>query len=253
MIVRDPGRRRQLARDLARARDSQVVAAFGTLQDAISLAQSLQPIEVLIIDVDHPEMKEMRFWATVKSLIWRDVHIVALTQGHDPRVLEIVLGIGVNGLHPPDVAPGALYYAVKRAALGKVDFDPELAERAKRVLMGPLQESQIQVGGLMIDLQTCGVRRWNVPIELTDLEFTLLACLAQRYPQPVGIPELLECVWGTSMQYAGTEDQVKSCVRRLRRKIEPDPKHPRYLLNMRARGYLLHDPLHNAAKPRRLE
>ena len=243
VIEYDAARRNQLAGMLSRAEDVQLVAAFGTLQDALALAHGIGNLEVLLIGVDQPEMRDMKFWATIKALLWPAVQIVALTRGADRCVLENVLGVGVNGLHPPDLSPEALVRAVKRAARGEVDFDPALAERARLALMGPPVESLIWIGGLEIDLESRELRRWSTTIELTTLQFDVLAYLAQSHPDPVTPTQLLKDVWRTTPERGGTVDQVKSCIKRLRRKIEPHPKHPRYLFTVREKGYLLQDPL----------
>ena len=158
-------------------------------------------------------------------------------------MLENVLGVGVSALHLPDLSPETLVRAVKRAARGELDFDPTLAERARLALMGPPVESLIRIGSLEIDVESRELRRWGTPIELTTLQFDVLACLAQSHPHPVTPSQLLKDVWRTTPERGGTVDQVKSCIKRLRGKIEPHPKHPRYLLTVREKGYLLQNPL----------
>ena len=74
---------------------------------------------------------------------------------------------------------------------------------------------------------------------LTALESGLLACLNQHVGQPVSTSELLRQVWGCSTEDGGTAAQVKNCVWRLRRKLEPRPSEPQFLLSKRGRGYLL--------------
>jgi DNA-binding winged helix-turn-helix (wHTH) protein len=171
------------------------------------------------------------------------VRIAALASGNDDRVLESALGAGVTALHPLDVESDILRRAVCNAARGVVDFDPDLIERARRVLLRPLEETQVRFGGLTIDLQTRQVTRWGVPIHLTPLEFDVLAHLARRRGRPVSAEELLEGVWQTSADKGGTVAQVKNCIKRIRRKIEPDVKHPRCIQSQRGWGYILRDPL----------
>lgn len=243
LIERSAARRRRLANALAQAHGVTVVGAFGGLAEALANGPKLRDVNVLLINADRPGTTAMRFWARVRSSLGPEVRIVALTRGEDAQVLETMLGIGVAGLHPPEVMSETLARAVRAAAQGKVDFDPELSEHAKLILMGPPDVSQVRLGGLEIDFRTRRVKRWRTPIQLSGLEFELLACLARAQDRIVGTAELLASVWGVTLGEGGTADQVKSLVRRLRNKIEPDPKHPRYLITARGKGYTLQDPV----------
>jgi len=71
VIEHDPALRSQLAGFLSLAEDIQLVAAFGTLQDALALARGIGDLDVLLIGVDQPDMRDMRFWATIKGLLAR--------------------------------------------------------------------------------------------------------------------------------------------------------------------------------------
>ncbi len=70
---------------------------------------------------------------------------------------------------------------------------------------------------------------------LTPLEFRLLQHLMAHPGQVLPSEQLIEHVWG----YEGTGDRVllKQLVRRLRRKIEPDPANPRYIETIPNVGY----------------
>ena len=71
----------------------------------------------------------------------------------------------------------------------------------------------------------------------------MLAYLARSLGKPVSSVELLEAVWHASTGKGGTTAQVKNCIKRIRRKIEPDEERPRYLQSHRGWGYVLRDPL----------
>ncbi|MGH2592543.1 MAG: winged helix-turn-helix domain-containing protein [Anaerolineae bacterium] len=66
----------------------------------------------------------------------------------------------------------------------------------------------------------------------------MLAYLARNRDRPVSSAELLEVVWHISIGKGGTIAQVKNCIKRLRQKIEPDVKHPRYVQSRRGWGYI---------------
>jgi DNA-binding response OmpR family regulator len=90
---------------------------------------------------------------------------------------------------------------------------------------------------LHLDLQAQRCTRAGQPILLGPLEFALLFYLAQHIGAPVPYVTLLHEVW--QCEQGGTLNQLKSCVKRLRHAIEPDPHRPRYVLNVRGYGYVL--------------
>lgn len=115
-------------------------------------------------------------------------------------------------------------------------YDPcELRLRVRNLLRAA-GRSTMRAGALVISPVARQVRRWSEEIELTRLEFELLLHLVENAGRVVGYDELLTHVWGCD--YAeGSRETVKSCVKRLRRKIEPDPAQPRYLVTVRGVGY----------------
>jgi two-component system alkaline phosphatase synthesis response regulator PhoP len=90
-------------------------------------------------------------------------------------------------------------------------------------------------GDLVIDLQRRSVRRGGTPIELTATEFDLLATLAREPGRPFTRTQLLELAY--DVNYAGFDRTVDAHIKNLRRKIEPDPRSPRYVLTLYGVGY----------------
>jgi DNA-binding response OmpR family regulator len=74
-------------------------------------------------------------------------------------------------------------------------------------------------------------------INLTPVEYRLLAYLAQNTGRVLTQDQLLEYVWGPD--YLGETHMLQVNINRVRRKIEPDPAHPRYILTKVGIGYLL--------------
>jgi two-component system OmpR family response regulator len=92
-------------------------------------------------------------------------------------------------------------------------------------------------GALEIDTVQHEVRRKGEPVELTPNEYKLLQTLA-RYPGRVYSRfELINHVQG--YEYEGYERTIDAHVKNLRKKIEPDPKHPRYVETVFGAGYRL--------------
>ncbi len=101
----------------------------------------------------------------------------------------------------------------------------------------------IVVGQLSLDSQARSASLRGQPIQLTQLEYDLLACLARNAGRVVAHAELQREVWGCPG--GGTPAQVKNCIKRVRQKIEPDSKRPRYLVTVYGYGYLM--PIHAGA------
>lgn len=93
------------------------------------------------------------------------------------------------------------------------------------------------IGELNIDYAQHIVTLNGKEISLTPIEYRILAYLAQNAGRVVTQDLLLEHVWGS--EYIGESHMLQVNVNRLRRKIEPDPAHPRYILTKVGVGYQL--------------
>jgi two-component system, OmpR family, KDP operon response regulator KdpE len=98
----------------------------------------------------------------------------------------------------------------------------------------------VEIGELTIDLDKRTVRRDGKAVSLTPHEFALLRYLAQNEGRLLTHRSILREVWGPSYQ---TESHyLHVYVSQLRRKIEPDPTRPQYLLTEAGAGYRLVAP-----------
>lgn len=90
--------------------------------------------------------------------------------------------------------------------------------------------------GLTLDPQASAARLPDGrEVRLSNLEFRLLYSLMAHQGQPVSAEALLDRVWGYE---GGDGELLKRLVYRLRRKVEPDPAHPRYVRTVRGAGYV---------------
>jgi len=94
---------------------------------------------------------------------------------------------------------------------------------------------RLRIGPLEIDLAGRDVRMGGRPVSLTPKEFDLLVVLASNQGRVFGRETLLQKVWG--YDYLGDSRTVDVHVQRLRSKLEPDPRYPRYLLTVHSIGY----------------
>jgi two-component system, OmpR family, KDP operon response regulator KdpE len=118
----------------------------------------------------------------------------------------------------------------------------ELLARLRAALRrsGPPAGPVLEVGELRIDLEKRAVWFAGRPVSLTRTEYELLRVLAQNVGKLLTHPTLLREVWGPA--YSRESHYLHVYVSQLRRKLEPDPTRPRYLLTEPGAGYRLVDP-----------
>ncbi len=185
-------------------------------------AASFRPPDVILLDLVLPDMRgtdvcrELRRWTAAP---------IVLVSAVDDEVEKVAA-----------LDAGADDYVTKPFAIG------ELLARIRAVLRRTTPDSQpvVDVGALSIDLEKHVVSMDGRPIHLTPHEFDLLAVLARNKGKLLTHRTILRDVWGPAYQLESSYLHVY--VSQLRRKLEPDPARPRYLLTETGVGYRLVDP-----------
>jgi DNA-binding response OmpR family regulator len=204
-------------------KDGYLVYVAGNGRDGLALAERAKP-GLIVLDLMLPDVSGEEICREIRSR--SDVPILMLTAkaSEDERVGGLALG--------------ADDYLTK-------PFSPrELVARVRAVLRRtqgaemPLVEAlSFDEGALEIDTVQHEVRRDGELVELTPNEYRLLVTLA-RYPGRVYSRfELINHVQG--YDFEGYERTIDAHVKNLRKKIEPDPKHPRYVETVFGVGYRL--------------
>ncbi len=93
----------------------------------------------------------------------------------------------------------------------------------------------IETGDFTADLLARKVRRDGRDVRITPTEWHLLEILITRPGRPISQRRLLIGLWG--LAYADKTDHLRVHRARLRRKLEADPTHPRYLITEPGMGY----------------
>jgi DNA-binding response OmpR family regulator len=93
----------------------------------------------------------------------------------------------------------------------------------------------LEYDDLVIDTKKRNIQRDGKNINLTQYEFDILYLLASSPGQVFSKAQIYNQVWKTP--YYGAEDNVMSLIRRIRKKIEPDPAKPIYILTVWGVGY----------------
>jgi two-component system KDP operon response regulator KdpE len=118
----------------------------------------------------------------------------------------------------------------------------ELLARVRATLRraGSVLESSLpayRFAELEVDFSARQVRVDGRPVSLTRKQYDVLAYLARNAGKVLTHRQILQAAWGG--QYADEVDYVWTYVRRIRRRIEPDPAHPRFVLTEPGVGYRL--------------
>jgi DNA-binding response OmpR family regulator len=193
------------------------VEVVGDGEAAIRLARE-KPFDLILLDVMLPRKDGFDVCRELRRAGLR-MPIILLTA--KTQEAEKVLGLDL----------GADDYVTK-------PFSPkELRARIRAVLRraeGDLPKVY-RFGDVEVDFTRCELRRSGKPAELTALEFKLLAAFIRARGQMLSRNQLLDEVWerGTFV----TDRVVDNHINNLRKKIEPQPARPRYLMSVRGLGY----------------
>jgi two-component system alkaline phosphatase synthesis response regulator PhoP len=153
--------------------------------------------------------------------VLRDVPIIMLTARVDETDRLIGLELGADD------------YITK-------PFSPrEVVARVRAVLRRARGHGEstgiLRVGDLAIDLTNRNVTSGGKTVPLTPTEFDLLAVMARNPGRPFSREQLLDLVYDVA--YGGYDRAIDSHIKNLRRKIEPNPRDPRYVLTVYGVGY----------------
>lgn len=184
---------------------------------------AVRPPDALILDLVLPDGTGTEVCRSLRE--WTTVPIVVLSAVDEEREKVAALDAGADD------------YVTK--PFGVEELLARLRAALRRV--GPPGEPIIRVGELEIDLERRAVRRAGQLLQLTPHEYSLLRLFAVNLGKLLTHRMILKEVWGPAYQ---TESHyLHVYVSQLRRKIEPDPARPRYLLTEPGAGYRLVEPV----------
>ena len=222
LVVDDDDRLRELLRKFL-SENGFMVATAADAADARAKLASVT-FDLLVLDVMMPGESGLDFAADLRR---RDnVPILMLTAMGEAEDRIAGLEKGADDYLTKPFEPRELLLRV-RAVLRR---RPEAAAAPTDVPAEP-----IRLGAVAFDPVRGELRTGSRQIRLTSVEAALLVALAER---PGAVLDRDELMARTGATGGGRAVDVQ--VTRLRRKIEPDPRLPRYLRTVRGRGYMLH-------------
>lgn len=196
----------------------------GTGKEGLALAASRVP-DVVLLDLGLPDMEGIEVIKQLRA--WSGVPIIILSARGQERDKVANLDAGADD------------YLTKPFGVGELLARMRVALRRTGPGEEGKQETQHQLGQVLVDSERRLVFRDQEEVHLTPIEYKLLAVLLKYRGKVVTHRQLLKEVWGPSC----TEENsyLRIFVLNLRRKLEEDPTRPQYLLTEPGVGYRLRE------------
>ena len=203
---------------LLRARGYNVQIA-GTGADAIAMAAREEP-DLVVLDLGLPDLEGTEVCRRIRTT--SQVPIVVLSARGAEADKVNALDLGADDYITKPFGPDELLARI-RVALRRVSTE----EREER--------GRVVAGDLIIDFDRHRVLKDELEIRLTPKEFELLSLLAHNRDRVLTHRAILKAIWGPNA--VEQPEHLWTLVAQLRKKIEPDPTNPRYLLSEPWVGY----------------
>lgn len=216
LVVDDEPQIRRVMRTTLTSRGYVIVEARSGGQ-ALEIMRSERP-DLIVLDVNMPDMSGLEVCREIRRQ--SDVPIVMLTVRDSEQDKVLALDAGADD------------YVVKPFGIEELLARMRAALRRTPASQAP---EAVETGDLRIDFEARKVFVKNEPVRLTPKEFELLRELASSTGKPVTHRRLLQSVWGPD--YGQETEYLRVFINQLRKKIETDPRHPRYIITEPWVGY----------------
>jgi two-component system phosphate regulon response regulator OmpR len=223
LVVDDDRRIRDLTARFLSEQGFNVVTA-NDAADARDKMKSLA-FDLLVLDIMMPGENGLELTQSLRAE--SDVPILLLTARSETEDRITGLETGADDYLTKPFEPKELVLRIQ-----------SILKRARGAPRAAPQRRVIKFGEFLFELDRRRLFRGEEPVYLTEAETDLLSKLAERAGEVVSREELSSAAAAEGEDPSGSR-QVDVVVTRLRRKIEADPRFPRYLQTVRGRGYLL--------------
>jgi len=221
LVVDDEPRIGEICRDyLQRAGFKVITASSG--EDALSLARARRP-DLIVLDLRLPGMDGLDVTRALRKQ--SNVPIIMLTARVEESDKLIGLELGADDYLTKPFSPRELVARV-RAVFRRIDI-------------GPGQSDVIRALDVTLDVPRMQARVGRRSLDLTSTEFELLAMLMRQPGRVFTRSQLLDAIRGVETE--SFDRAIDAHVKNLRRKIESDPRNPRYVLTVYGVGYKFAD------------
>ena len=221
LVVDDEPKIVELARDYLEHAGFAVVSAFDG-SEALTRARTDAP-DLIVLDLGLPKLDGL----DVARALRRDsnVPIVILSGRSDESDKLVGLELGADDYVTKPFSPKELVARV-RAVLRRIERPAPVSD-------------VIRASDVTLDVPRMRVRAGERDVELTATEFQLLAALAREPGRVFTRSQLLDAVHGVAFE--SYERAIDAHVKNIRRKLERDPRDPRYLQTVHGVGYRFRD------------
>jgi two-component system KDP operon response regulator KdpE len=194
------------------------VDAAATGEDALMLAARNHP-DVVILDLGLPGISGRDVIEGLRG--WTAVPIIVLSARDAEREKVIALDAGADD------------YVTK--PFGIDELLARLRAALRRAPSATVEDATVETSDFIIDFGTKRVTREGEDVHLTPTEWHLLETLVRHHGKLVPQKQLLREVWGP--EYGDETHYLRVFMGQLRRKLEPEPSRPRYLITEPGMGY----------------
>jgi DNA-binding response OmpR family regulator len=221
LVVDDEPKIVQLARDYLDHAGFKVASASDGREALASFRAS--PPDLIVLDLGLPLIDGLDVARAIRKT--SNVPIVMLTGRGDEADRVAGLELGADDYVTKPFSPKELVARV-RAVLRRAEVAATPADI-------------VRAGDVTLDIPRMSVRVRTKDVELTPTEFQILATLARTPGRVFTRSQLLDAVHGIAFE--SYERAIDAHVNNIRRKLEPDPREPRYLLTVHGVGYRFAD------------
>jgi len=198
-----------------------------TAEEGLVKVREFRP-DLVLLDINMPGMGGLAACREIRA---------------DPNVAIIMLTV-----HNTETAKVEALDAGADDFVTKPFSTPELLARIRaalrRIPVGQSAPSRLRIGEITIDFAARTVARGTSNAHLTPKELDLLRYLTQHANEAVPHRELLQAVWGPD--YGDQVDYLRAFIKSLRKKVEPDPEHPQYIMTEPWIGYRFNGTLESS-------
>jgi len=217
LVVDDEPRIAEIAKDYLEHAGFRVTTADNG-PDALAIARTRRP-DLVVLDLGLPRMDGLDVTRALRKQ--SNVPIIMLTARVDESDKLVGLEIGADDYVTKPFSPKELVARV-RAVFRRVDAAPERGD-------------VVRAGDVVLEQSKMRARVAGRAIDLTPTEFELLATLARQPGRVFTRAQLLDAIRGVAVE--SFDRAIDAHVKNVRRKIEPDPHAPRYVLTVHGVGY----------------
>jgi two-component system, OmpR family, alkaline phosphatase synthesis response regulator PhoP len=217
LVVDDEPRIAEICRDyLERAGFKVFTAETGT--DALAAARMKQP-DLVVLDLGLPKMDGLDVTRAIRK--HSNVPIIMLTARVEERDKLTGLELGADDYLTKPFSPRELVARVRAVF--------------RRAELGAQRGDVIRAADITLDVPRMHARIGDRGVDLTATEFELLATLMRQPGRVFTRGQLLDAIRGAAVE--SFDRAVDAHIKNLRKKLEPDPRAPRYVLTVYGVGY----------------